>query len=116
MKIVTGRLEDNAEEVQRIVVFIGENRYRITESVDGKMTINKISDGLSDDIEYELRQDADLKNEALSIFDIMPLLRNVHKMLEVDFDEQDDVNKELMSDIVEMCQNIADDYWIYKRE
>jgi len=56
------------------------------------------------------------ENSNCNIFDIMPLLRNVHKMLEVDFDEQDDVNKELMSDIVEMCQNIADDYWMYKRE
>lgn len=55
MKIVTGRLEDNAEEVQRIVVFIGDNRYRITESVDGKMTINKMSDGISDNINVHPR-------------------------------------------------------------
>ena len=55
MKLVTGRLEDNAEEVQRIVVFIGEDRYRITESVDGKMTINKMSDGISDNINVHPR-------------------------------------------------------------
>ena len=55
MKIITGRLEDNAKEIQRIVLFIGENRYRITESVDGKMTINKMSDGISDNINVHPR-------------------------------------------------------------
>ena len=55
MKIVTGRLGDNAEEVQRIIVLIGEDRYRITESVDGKMTINKTSDGVSDNINVHPR-------------------------------------------------------------
>lgn len=55
MKITTGRLEDTAEEVKRIVVFIGEDKYRITESIDGKMTINKISDGISDSINVHPR-------------------------------------------------------------
>ena len=61
-------------------------------------------------------QNSSNENGALPIQHVGPMLRNIHNMLEVDFDEQTNENKELMSDIVEMCQAIADDYWMYKRK
>lgn len=44
MKIRTIRNVD-PEEVNLLVVYIGEDWYRITESIDGKLNINKSSDG-----------------------------------------------------------------------
>lgn len=44
MKISTHR-KDDTFETKRIVIFIGENRYTITESIDNNLNINKISDG-----------------------------------------------------------------------
>jgi len=35
-------------EVKTVTVFIGEQRFRLTESVDGKLNIIKYSDGESD--------------------------------------------------------------------
>ncbi len=39
-----GKIENN----KYLVVYINDDRYRITESIDGKLTINKTSDGDSD--------------------------------------------------------------------
>tara|TARA_R110000868_G_scaffold76573_2_gene220097 strand:- start:29775 stop:29966 length:192 start_codon:yes stop_codon:yes gene_type:complete len=55
MEYTAGRLDDEKIETNRLIVFIGENRYRLTESVDGKLTMNKMSDGDSDDIRIHPR-------------------------------------------------------------
>lgn len=55
MKYTTGRHGDTAVKADKIIVYIGEDRYRLTESVDGKLTVNKMSDGLSDDINIHPR-------------------------------------------------------------
>jgi hypothetical protein len=54
MKIKTKR-NGELTETDYIVIFIGDERFRLTESVDGKLTINKISDGLSDTINVNPR-------------------------------------------------------------
>jgi len=42
---------DKPVDVQRsIVVYIGHDRFRISESKQGRMIINKASDGISDNI------------------------------------------------------------------
>jgi hypothetical protein len=51
MKIIKGRNEDSIE-VKRISVIIGDNQYILTESIDGKLNVNKISD--SDEFESDL--------------------------------------------------------------
>lgn len=54
MKIKTkrqGEIVDN----NYLVVYIGEDRYRITESIDGKLFINKTSDGDSDLVQIHPR-------------------------------------------------------------
>jgi hypothetical protein len=47
MKIRTKRTTEKTEIVDILIVYIGENRYRLTESLDGFLTINKSSDGSS---------------------------------------------------------------------
>ncbi len=47
MKFKTVRDEEPVE-VKLITIYIGEERFRISESVDGKLNINKYSDGDSD--------------------------------------------------------------------
>jgi hypothetical protein len=44
------KIERRGEIVENkyLVVYIGDDRYRISESVDGKLCINKTSDGDSD--------------------------------------------------------------------
>jgi hypothetical protein len=54
MKFISKR-DDVPEEVKSITIYIGLERYRITESVDGKMNINKMSDGDSDNIQVHPR-------------------------------------------------------------
>lgn len=44
MKFTTKR-DEQPQEVDRVVIYIGDNRYRLTESVDGKLTVNKYCDG-----------------------------------------------------------------------
>lgn len=50
MEYTTGKYGDVTMKTNKIIVYIGEERFRISESIDGKLTINKISDGLSDEI------------------------------------------------------------------
>ena len=50
MKYTTGRHGDTAIETSKVIIYIGEDRYRMTQSVDGKLNVNKISDGDSDKI------------------------------------------------------------------
>ena len=40
--------DDEPQEVAAITIYIGLERFRLSESVDGKLTINKYSDGDSD--------------------------------------------------------------------
>lgn len=49
LKFRTKRGED-LKEVPYIVIHIGDERYRISHSINGGLVINKISDGVSDDI------------------------------------------------------------------
>ena len=37
------------------------------------------------------------------------------KELDLDFDELSDKEKENVSEIVELCEGISEDYWMYKR-
>jgi hypothetical protein len=54
MKIKTKR-QGEISENNYLVVYIGESRYRITESIDGKLCINKTSDGDSDLVQIHPR-------------------------------------------------------------
>ena len=54
MKFKTVRDEEPVE-VKLITIYIGEERFRISESVDGKLNINKYSDGDSDLIKIQPR-------------------------------------------------------------
>lgn len=47
MKLKTKR-DDEPQEVKTVTIYIGLERFRLSESVDGKLTINKYSDGDSD--------------------------------------------------------------------
>ncbi len=42
-------------EVKIITIYIGEERFRLSESIDGKLNINKYSDGDSDLIKINPR-------------------------------------------------------------
>ena len=42
--------DDEPKEIRKITIYIRDERYRLTESVDKKLNINKMSDGDSDDI------------------------------------------------------------------
>jgi hypothetical protein len=55
MKYTTKKHGDETIQTDKIIIYIGEDRYRLTESVDGKLNINKISDGLSDNININPR-------------------------------------------------------------
>jgi hypothetical protein len=54
MKFKTVR-EEEPVEVKLITIYIGEERFRISESVDGKLNINKYSDGDSHLIKIQPR-------------------------------------------------------------
>jgi len=47
--------DEKPMEVKIITIYIGEERFRIYESVDGKLNINKYSDGDSDLIKIHPR-------------------------------------------------------------
>ena len=51
------KIERQGEIVENkyLVVYIGEDRYRISESIDGKLCINKTSDGDSDLVQIHPR-------------------------------------------------------------
>ena len=51
MKYTTGRHGDKATETNKVIVYIGLDRYRLTESNNGKLTINKMSDGDNDNMQ-----------------------------------------------------------------
>ena len=55
MKIKTKR-QGEVNENNYLVVYIGDDRYRITESIDGKLCINKTSDGDSDLVQIHPRR------------------------------------------------------------
>ena len=42
-------------EVKVITIYIGEERFRLSESIDGRLSINKYSDGYSDLIQIHPR-------------------------------------------------------------
>ena len=42
MKLKLNR-EDNSQEVKRIYLEIGDNMFTLTETVDGKLNVNKVS-------------------------------------------------------------------------
>lgn len=42
-------------------------------------------------------------------------LNILHGLLEVDYDELNEKDQDVVTNIVERCQDIADDYWMYKR-
>lgn len=48
MKIRTKRQSEEKEDVKMLMVYIGDDRYRISESIDGRLCINKTSDGETD--------------------------------------------------------------------
>jgi hypothetical protein len=48
MKIRTERGNEEIAQVNMLVVYIGDDRYRISESIDGRICINKTSDGETD--------------------------------------------------------------------
>ena len=48
MQIRTERGTEERTDVKMLVVYIGDDRYRISESVDGRICINKTSDGETD--------------------------------------------------------------------
>lgn len=50
MKIKINR-DDTPIEIKRIKILIGEERFTLTESVDGRLNINKISEGDTDEIQ-----------------------------------------------------------------
>lgn len=54
MKIKTNRSTDPIEN-NYLIIYIGEDVYRITESIDGKLSINKTSDGDTDMIRVHPR-------------------------------------------------------------
>jgi len=54
MQIKTQR-EGNIIANDYLIVYIGDDRYRITESIDGKLCINKTSDGDSDLVQIHPR-------------------------------------------------------------
>lgn len=44
MEISTTRLTDHKEKVNVLIVHIGEDRYSLKETNDGRLQINKVSD------------------------------------------------------------------------
>ena len=54
MKFKKGRDEEPIE-VKIITIYIGEERFRLSESIDGKLNINKYSDSDSDLIKIHPR-------------------------------------------------------------
>jgi hypothetical protein len=55
MKYTTGRQKEEAVEIKRIIIYIGEDTYRLNESVDGRLTVNKTSDGMQENISVHPR-------------------------------------------------------------
>ena len=47
--------DDEPKELSRITIYIGLERYRLTESNDDKLTINKMSDGDGDNMQVHPR-------------------------------------------------------------
>jgi hypothetical protein len=55
MEFTTHREGKQKQETNRVVIYIGIDTYRISESVDGKMCINKTSDLGSDSMSVHPR-------------------------------------------------------------
>lgn len=60
MKIRTVRNEE-PKQSDFLMVYIGEHRFRITESIDGKMNINKVSDSDSDLVQVHPRSEKEIE-------------------------------------------------------
>lgn len=54
MEIIINR-DEELTKVNNIIVYIGDERFRLTESVDGRLNIIKYSDGDSDLIKIHPR-------------------------------------------------------------
>ena len=48
MKYTIGFIDKEEKESSKIIIKIGENKYRLSESDDGRLTINKTTDGIID--------------------------------------------------------------------
>lgn len=55
MKIRTTRQTEEKTEVKILIVYIGLDRYSIRETNDGRLQINKVSDGETDSIRIHPR-------------------------------------------------------------
>jgi len=63
------------------------------------------------EMEKELKQ---LKNHG-DIGVVILTLKKAHDMLEVDFDKETIESQSKMSEVVELCEAIKEEYWMYKR-
>lgn len=50
IRLKRGQPNHEIEDQASIVIYIGEDRYRISETNQGRMNINKMSDGITDHI------------------------------------------------------------------
>ena len=48
MNIRTKRQDEEKKDVKMLVIYIGDDTYRVSESIDGRLCINKISCGETD--------------------------------------------------------------------
>ena len=55
MEIRTTRQTEEKQNVNILIVYIGEDRYSLKETNDGRLQINKVSDGESDLIKIHPR-------------------------------------------------------------
>ena len=55
MKIRTKVRSEEIIETDFLMIYIGDERYRISESTDGRLCVNKTSDGDSDSIKLHPR-------------------------------------------------------------
>jgi hypothetical protein len=93
--------------------------------------VNEVFAGNGEHSHYELLNDngvvlwSEITDEANTISNLVAdlssfkrivlYLEKVHEMLELDFDNQEEKEKDQISEIVKMCESISDDYWMYKR-
>lgn len=64
----------------------------------------------------EARQELEKRlqiNKNDGIGNVMPILHKIHKLLDVNIDEQEDGDRKEICKIVKMCQDISNDYWMY---
>ena len=61
MKIRTKSQIKEKEDVNILIVYIGDDRYRISETIDGRLCINKTSDGETDLVRVHPRSGNELE-------------------------------------------------------